>query len=125
MRRTKNGSGSSDNKRSFTLIGDPALKLALPRLKVVTDSINGLSPGSNEDTLRALSKVTIKGHVEDFSGNILNGFSGTVVPSIFDKPKNLSTLGQNADSPEIDFELQKNIVYRGKASVESGYFTFR
>lgn len=124
MRRTKNGSGSSDNKRSFTLIGDPALKLALPRLKVVTDSINGLSPGSNEDTLRALSKVTIKGHVEDFSGNILNGFSGTVVPSIFDKPKNLSTLGQNADSPEIDFELQKNIVYRGKASVESGYFTF-
>src|SRR5690606_19386257 len=44
VRRTKNESGNSDNKRSFTLIGDPALKIALPRLKIVTDSINGKNP---------------------------------------------------------------------------------
>ena len=124
MRLTKNGSGSSDNKRSFTLIGDPALKIALPRLKVITDSINGFSPIIEIDTIRALSKVTIKGHIEDFNGNQLTNFNGILSPSIFDKPKELSTLGQNADSPEIDFELQKNIVYKGKATVNNGYFTF-
>jgi hypothetical protein len=124
MRRTKNGSGSSDNKRSFTLIGDPALKLALPRLRIVTDSINGLSPDVQLDTLRALSRVTVKGHIENWAGSVLNDFSGTVIPSIFDKPKVLSTLGQNDDSPVIDFELQKNVVYRGKATVQNGYFSF-
>jgi hypothetical protein len=124
MRLTKNGSGSSDNKRSFTLIGDPALKIALPRLRVVTDTINGLSPVAEIDTIRALSKVTIKGHLEDFNGNLLSNFNGIVTPSILDKPKNLSTLGQNADSPVIDFELQKNIVYKGKATVTNGNFAF-
>jgi hypothetical protein len=106
------------------LIGDPALKIALPRLRVVTDTINGLSPVAEIDTIRALSKVTIKGHLEDFNGNLLSNFNGIVTPSILDKPKNLSTLGQNADSPVIDFELQKNIVYKGKATVTNGNFAF-
>ena len=85
MRLTKNAAGSSDNKRSFTLIGDPALKLAMPRLKIMTDSINGLDPSIEMDTIRALSKVTIKGHVEDQSGMVLNGFNGILAPSVFDK----------------------------------------
>jgi hypothetical protein len=124
MRLTKNASGSSDNKRSFTLIGDPALQIALPRLRVVTDSINGLHPTVEEDTIRALSKVTIKGHIEDLNGNVLNSFNGELTPSIFDKVKTMSTLGQNDDSPVLPFELQRNVVYRGKASVVNGYFEF-
>ena len=40
MGRTLNEVGG-DNKRSFTLIGDPALRLALPKFSIVTDSING------------------------------------------------------------------------------------
>ena len=124
MRLTKNASGSSDNKRSFTLIGDPALQIAIPRLRVVTDSINGLHPAVENDTIRALSKVTIKGHIEDHIGNVLNSFNGEVTPSIFDKVKTMSTLGQNDDSPVLPFELQRNVVYRGKASVVNGYFEF-
>jgi hypothetical protein len=124
MRLTKNGSGSSDNKRSFTLIGDPALRIALPRMKVVTDSINGISSSISIDTLRALSKVTIKGHLEDQNGNLLTGFNGVLSPSVFDKPKMQQTLGQDPNSPVIPFELQRNIVYRGKATVTNGNFEF-
>ena len=124
LRVTKNASGSSDNKRSFTLIGDPALRLALPEMKIVTDSINGLSPVIEMDTLRALSKVTIKGHLEDYSGNVLSGFNGVLSPSIFDKPKMQNTLGQDPTSPIIPFELQRNIVYKGKATVTNGAFEF-
>lgn len=124
MRRTKNTSGTSDNRRSFTLIGDPALQIALPQMTVVTDSVNGLSPSIQIDTLNALSKVTIKGHLEDFNGTILTGFNGVVYPTVFDKPKAQKTLGNDPASPVIDFELQNNRVYRGKASVVNGYFEF-
>ena len=124
MRLTKNASGSSENKRSFTLIGDPALKLALPRYRIVTDSINGIHPALASDTVRALSKMTIKGHLEDWNGNVLNNFNGILSPSIFDKIKTKYTLGQDPDSPEIPFELQKNVVYKGQSSVSNGYFEF-
>lgn len=121
---TKNASGSSDNKRSFTLIGDPALRIALPQMRIVTDSINGLSPIITMDTLQALSKVTIKGHIEDFSGNPITNFNGTLSPSVYDKPKIQNTLGQDPNSPVIPFEVQRNIVYKGKSSVTNGYFEF-
>ena len=123
VRLTKNQSGSNDNKRSFTLIGDPALKIALPRLRVVTDSLNGQTLAII-DTIKALGKVTIKGHIEDFYGNVQSNFNGYVLPSIFDKTKNFNTLGQDDTSPVINYELQRNVVYKGKSTVTNGTFAF-
>lgn len=122
---TKNAVGG-DNKRSFTLIGDPALRLALPRMKIVTDSINGLSPTVVMDTISALSFVTIKGHLEDFSGSTLNSFNGIVYPTVFDKQKEQKTLSNDgpAASPEKAFMTQTNKVYSGKSSVVNGFFEF-
>lgn len=120
---TKNAALSSDNKRSFTLIGDPALKIALPTLRVVTDSVNGFNV-SYLDTLSALSKVTVKGHIEDANNTFVSNFNGTLIPTIFDKIKNTQTLGQDPSSPVIDFELQRNVLYKGKATVTNGYFEF-
>jgi hypothetical protein len=124
VRRTKNSSGTSDNKRSFTLIGDPALKIALPRLKIVTDSINGKNPQVEIDTLNALGTVRIKGHVADHNGNPLTNYNGVLIPTIFDKVKKFKTLGQDPSSPEIEYDLQRNIVYKGKSSISNGYFDF-
>lgn len=124
MRLTKNTSGSSDNRRSFNLIGDPALKIALPMLKIITDSINGYDPQLVTDTVRALSKMQVKGHLEDYNGNILSNFNGVLSPTIFDKAKSNQTLGNDPDSPVIDFETQNNALYKGKASVVNGYFSF-
>lgn len=120
---TKNNSGSSGNKRSFTLIGDPALRIALPRYRIVTDSINGISPLVQIDTINALSKVRIKGHMEDWNGAVLNSWNGVLTPTIFDKFKTQQTLGQ--DPPQVlSFQQQRNKIYRGKASIVNGYFDF-
>jgi hypothetical protein len=120
---TKNNSGSSGNKRSFTLIGDPALRIALPRYRIVTDSINGISPQVQIDTINALSKVRIKGHMEDWNGSVLNTWNGVLTPTIFDKFKAQQTLGQ--DPPQVlSFQQQRNKIYRGKASIVNGYFDF-
>ena len=124
-RRTKNAASvSSSNKRSFTLIGDPALRLALPRYRIVTDSINGLDPTQQLDTLRALSKVKIKGHIEDYSGAVLSSWNGVLTPTVFDKRKIQNTLGQDEGSPVIAYEQQTNRIYRGQSSITNGYFEF-
>jgi hypothetical protein len=62
--------------------------------------------------------------LEDYSGNVLNSFNGTLAPSIFDKKKQQNTLGQDPTSPIIQFDLQSNVVYKGKATVTNGYFEF-
>jgi hypothetical protein len=125
MTRTKNQTTTSGvNRRCFMLVGDPALKIALPSLKIVTDSINGISPDLANDTIEALSKMRIKGHVVDQNGNVMTDFNGLLSPTIYDKPKAQHTLGQNIKSPVIDFTTQKNAVYKGKVSVTNGYFDF-
>jgi hypothetical protein len=68
--------------------------------------------------------MVVKGHVEDLSGQVMTSFNGKVYPTIFDKAKIQQTLGQDPDSPIIPFEVQRNIIYKGQATVQNGYFQF-
>lgn len=124
--KTQSG-GNSVNSRNFTLLGDPALTLAYPQYTVATDSVNSMavSPTSS-DTLNALSIVTISGHVQDNNGNLLTSYNGVLYPAVYDKPQNITTLSNDgiAASPAFSFKLQKNILYKGKVSVNNGYFKF-
>ncbi len=121
---------SATNFRKFALIGDPGLPLAFPKHRVVTDSINGTAVAAFTDTLKALGKYTISGHVNDVDGNALNSFNGLVYPTVFDKPKQLTTLGNDppsigtAGSYPANFFVQNNTLYNGKASVKDGKFSF-
>ena len=125
LRLSKNKIGSASNSRKFLLIGDPAQRLALPNYQVATTSINGRSIDTAViDTIRSLQKVTIEGEVQDDFGNLLSNFNGIVYPTIYDKKVTYKTLGQDAGSPIFDFELQKNIIFKGRASVTNGKFSF-
>lgn len=124
MRRTKNTSGGLDNRRCFNLIGDPALKICLPKWRIVTDSINHVAISNGADTVRALTKMHVVGHLEDNNGNKLTAFNGVLSPTIFDKPKKVQTLGNDTDSPIISFKTQKNALYKGRATVTNGDFKF-
>lgn len=118
------GTFAAANFRKFALLGDPALPLAFPRHRIMTDSINGVSVTVAYDTLKALSKYTISGHVADQQGNLLSGFNGTVYPVIFDKPKKLTTLQNDPNSPKKDYMVQNNAIYKGKATVKNGKFAY-
>jgi hypothetical protein len=124
FKKCKNGNVSSYNDRNFTLLGDPAMKLAYPNHNVKTDSINGTHILSFTDTIQALQKVTITGHLENKSGTILSNFSGVVFPTVFDKPKIQRTLMNDANSVLQEFEVQQDIIYKGKAQVVNGLFSF-
>ncbi len=126
MRKTVNeGSyGVIQNSRNFSLLGDPAQRLAYPVNNVVTTSVNGNPVGGNADTLKALGLVTVTGEIHDREGNKMTNFNGLIYPTVFDKAATVKTLGNDPGSPIIDFKLQKNILYKGKASVTNGDFTF-
>jgi len=126
FRLTKVASGPSVNNRNFTLLGDPALRLAYPEQTVYTTSINKknidmLSP----DTLKALSSVTISGYIGN-KGAKIDTYNGTLYATIFDKAQSFTTLSNDGidNSPPIIFTLQKNILYNGKVSVSNGNFSF-
>ena len=121
FRRTKNQSGTSSNRRSFTLIGDPALKINYPTNNVVIDSINHISLIEFTDTLKALDKVILSGRLEDKKGQLIKE-DGNAFISFYDKSTKSKTLGQNVDSPIIDFENQNSFLFKGLASVNNGRF---
>ncbi len=127
FRKSKNlnGLGLTINQRNFTLLGDPSLPFATPKYKVITESINDKPiNASNTDTIKALSTITIKGFIADQNGNPLNNLNGVVYPAVFDKKTSQKTLGQERGSSIASYEVQKNIIYKGKASVQNGRFTF-
>jgi len=113
---SKNSTSSSANTRKFVLLGDPALKMAYPKLDVVTTSLSG-------DTLMALSEVIITGEVRYQNGTLATDFNGEVFPTVFDKPTEVMTLGNDGDEP-IEFTVQKNQIYKGKVKVLGGQFSF-
>jgi len=121
--KTDNGSGL--NLRNFILLGDPALTMCIPQNQVLTTEINGIPVASFDDTISALSFVTIKGFVADPSGVKMSDFNGTLYPTVYDKAVELKTLASNPSLNSVaPFMLQKNIIYKGKASVVNGDFSF-
>tara|TARA_B100001758_G_C18417002_1_gene621093 strand:- start:14892 stop:18254 length:3363 start_codon:yes stop_codon:yes gene_type:complete len=114
FKMTKVLSGTSPNNRNFTLLGDPALRMAYPQYDVVTTMIS--------DTLKALGEVTIEGQVED-NGVLLSDFNGTIYSTVYDKEIIRTTLGQESCTP-MPYKDQNNIIYKGSASVINGKFSF-
>ncbi|MCB9317575.1 MAG: type IX secretion system sortase PorU [Lewinellaceae bacterium] len=115
--------GSEDNARRFTLLGDPAMYLALPEHRVRTTKINGkdFNP-AQPDTLKALMPVELEGELTDSLGNFLPSFNGRVFVTLFDKKQTLQTLGQDPGSPVRSFNVQRNILFKGSATVTNGRF---
>lgn len=116
---------SASNYRKFTLLGDPAMALNYPKYDVITTEVNNEPIGLPHDTLKALSRVTIKGEIRDEGGTLMNGFNGVVYPIVYDKIAQLKTLANDASlGNPVDFQLYKNLLFKGKASVTNGQFSF-
>ena len=124
IRIAKNRSGSNTNKRNFLLLGDPAVRLCYPwHGNVVTDSVNEVPSGELTDTLKALSLITVTGHIEDNHGNYSGDFNGVVAPLVFGKPLEVQTLA-NDGGQKMTFEVQNNILFSGKTKAVNGRFRF-
>jgi hypothetical protein len=125
IRIAKLKSGSGYNKRNFTLLGDPALKLGFPRHgTVVTDSVNNVSISDKIDSLKALTVITVSGHVSDNNGKLMSDFNGIVSPVVYDKASKIRTLA-NDGGPTMEFYVRNSIVFSGKTLAKNGRFSFK
>ncbi|MBL4587474.1 MAG: type IX secretion system sortase PorU [Flavobacteriales bacterium] len=124
IRMTKVASGGSVNNRNFSLVGDPAQRLSFPLHDVETLTINGDNVNSLTDTINALQLVTVTGTMRNRNGQPMPEFNGIVYPTVFDKASQVNTLANDAGSSVRAFTVQKNLIYKGKASVTNGDFSF-
>lgn len=129
QRLTKNemittGQDRTANKLQYSLLGDPALSLNLPRQNVVIDSLAGVKMGTADlPELRAGAIVTIKGHVEK-NGLADNSFNGLVTVVVRDT-RELVTCKKNdpiQTKTAFTFYDRQKTLYTGSDSVRNGFF---
>jgi hypothetical protein len=120
IRRSKLNGEANDLK--FVLLGDPALQLAFPTLKVITTHINNETVDETFDTLRAYDVVKVSGMITDENDNPVNNYNGIVYPSVYDKSIDFVTYGDQ--SAPYTYSLRNSLIYKGKVAIIDGEFTF-
>lgn len=134
------------NLKSFgynviSMIGDPALQLAIPRPKAVVTKINDNPIAFSTDVLQGLSNIKISGEVVNENNIILSNYNGEIAVSIFDKDITRTTLANDGaqvidhwiyNPPNAPIPVYKTVyltfkdngekIFRGNASVINGKF---
>lgn len=122
VRMAKNNSGTVVNKTKFVLFGDPAMRIAIPLLKVETDFIKETAVQEFNDTLHPGSYITLEGSVLDLDGNVQTDFSGEITIDVFDIPETIHLLQNDSMSQAGDFMLQDRVIKTVTANVTSGHW---
>lgn len=104
---------SKINSEKYLLLGDPAMRIGAPRYSALIDRIE-------PDSIQALRKMAITGHVE--KDNILwNDFNGKILVRVLDSPKSKEYFTVE-EGDRIVYEEPGNGIFRGKASIQDGNF---
>jgi len=118
-----NNSLSGSINRNFSLLGDPSLRLVYPKENIVITKLNNKDIIVSQDTLKALSKISIEGEIRDENDAIIPNFQGLLETTIFDKQITKTTLGTQS-SPKLNFLSRENRLFNGKTTIKNGKFYF-
>lgn len=124
LMNAKNNTTSDTNKRRYVLLGDPAMRLAVPASRVEITAINGqdATDTDNPPSISALEKVTMTGQLTDADGNLLDNFDGSVAYTIYDAEYSVISNEVDINNNEVSFEQQGNRLAAGRATVTGGRF---
>ena len=115
----------TENKLQYSLLGDPAMRLALPTATIVVDSINHTAIGNDILTLKAGSTATISGRVLDSNQQADASFNGTVNAIVRDaKEQIVCKMNDTSETDEaFTYYDRTNTIFNGNDSVRQGHFT--
>ena len=118
--------GESDrtqNHLQYSLLGDPALSLNFPTMKVVLDSINGIACERTDTMpkLKAGSIARIAGHIEGKTD-----YQGVVTATVRDSRELITCKLNDTKEAEEAFQFydRQKTLYQGSDSVSNGKFSF-
>ena len=113
------------NKLQYSLLGDPAMELNLPRMTAVVDSINGVAVDTPDAIeLKAGSVAKVKGHIE-YQNQLVTSFNGKVTATVRDTRELITCKKQESTSTSaFQYYDRTKTLYNGSDSVRAGEFTF-
>lgn len=118
--------GESDrtqNHLQYSLLGDPALSLNFPTMKVMLDSINGIACERTDTMpkLKAGSIARIAGHIEGKTD-----YQGVVTATVRDSRELITCKLNDTKEAEEAFQFydRQKTLYQGSDSVSNGKFSF-
>lgn len=108
-------SGNLENNEKFILLGDPSMRLGIPKYELV---FTHMEP----DTLKALALVSVEGEIRK-AGMLWEAFQGKVEVRAFDSKKFVSYIPKSGI--KLNYILPGNDLFRGQAEVQNGRFYFQ
>lgn len=110
---------TSQNDRSYVLLGDPSQILQFPKFDVRFTS----SP----DSIVALSVESVSGEITDNDGNIMSDFNGTAWITVKDGTLNRTVVlrdrNNNPLNVTVDFKAPGAAIFVGPVDVVDGHFS--
>ena len=127
VRKTKSSDASGysnttdkSNNLNYVLLGDPALRLALPQEDIATLRVNGRDPANNVISIHAMSVVTIEGEIRTLDGLVDPLFNGELWVTMYDRKSNIAVPYSNGVA---NVSYHKDKLYHGRVSVSAGKFS--
>ena len=113
----------SVNKIHYVLLGDPAVRLAMPELTAVVDSFAGVE-ATVAGQASAGSVITVHGHIER-GGVKATDFDGELSGMVYDN-KRLIVCNNNLGTADtvFAFRYRDRVLHAGTDSVRKGEFSF-
>ena len=122
--QTSVGTDYTINKHHYTIIGDPAMRLALPKHIATIDYINE-TPTSKIDTIKGNSIVNVRGHIKNFSNEPVSTFNGTANILIRDSKQTVFCRGNHNEGKDFfTYTDHTSTLYKGTCAVTNGQFAF-
>ncbi|WP_444653854.1 type IX secretion system sortase PorU [Flavobacterium sp.] len=115
---------SDTSIRCVAFIGDPALKMAIPKPKIVLTEINDVPVAQSTDVLQSLAYVKLAGQVTNENDVLLSNYNGELEVTVFDKQMSRNTLDNDNVGQVTPFDVLGETIFRGNASVTNGKFEF-
>ena len=104
----------TENDEKFHVLGDPSLRLAIPRYQA---EITSLQP----DTVKALTVMRVQGKIKRADGADWPDYNGIVRLEALDAQREVRY--QSSGNFSIDYALPGNSLFRGEAPIKNGAFT--
>ncbi len=127
---TQNDLGGSFNTRKFILLGDPAMRIGLPRQRAEINRIQGQTVRASQlVTLRALDTVSIEGSVINSDGSVNTTYNGEINVKVYDGvrvvqlPQREWMQSLPCYTRNCSFREQNDLLFNGRVSVRNGLYT--
>lgn len=131
LRLSKNLS-RDENRLRYFLVGDPAMRLALPTNKIRIDTIKGAQEFTSAGwpVFHGRQTMTVSGTVTDRNGTPLPNFNGKLTLEMFDYEQSITTHGYSDKSDGSDGKKETYLDRTNKLavsidSIAAGKFTSR